>query len=89
MAFTRETNITITGRGDIGIVLFEPGPDNTNGVRAGEIEMQLLRSDGSIKPVKANLLARLGDDAEGLTHRANLLDLLDYIITRIETEVLP
>lgn len=89
MAFTREVNVTITGREDISISLFVPGPSNTEDTQSGEIEIQLSQSNGTIKLVKADLLARLGDDAAGLTHRANLLAMRDYIISRIETELLP
>ncbi len=89
MAFERQQNVTITGFEDISISLFVPGASNTEGIQTGTIEIQLTQSNGKIKVVSADLLARLGDDAEGLTHRTNLLAMRDYILARIPTEVLP
>jgi hypothetical protein len=89
MPFERQENITIEGFEDIEINLFVPGVSNIEGEQVGRIEIQLKRSDGTIKIVTANLLERLGDDAAGLTHRANLLSMRDYILSRIETELLP
>jgi len=89
MAFEREVNVTITGFEDISISLFVPGVSNPDGVQAGEIDIQLMQSNGKIKTISADLLVRLGDDATGLTHRANLLALRDYILARIPAEVLP
>lgn len=89
MAFEQQQNVTITGFEDISINLFVPGPSNVDDVQSGKIEMQLTLSDGGIKAVSADLLERLGDDAAGLTHRANLLAMRDYILARIPTEVLP
>lgn len=89
MAFEQQQNVTITGFEDISISLFVPGVSNTEGVQSGKIEIQLSQSNGQTKIVSADLLARLGDDATGLTHRANLLALRDYILARIPTEVLP
>lgn len=89
MAFEQQQNVTITGFEDISISLFVPGVSNVEGIQAGTIEIQLVQSNGQIKVVSADLLARLGDDAEGLTHRTNLLAMRDYILARIPTEVLP
>jgi hypothetical protein len=89
MAFQQQENVTITGFEDISINLFVPGVSNIEGIQSGAIEIQLMQSDGRIKTVSADLLARLGDDAEGLTHRANLLAMRDYILARIPLEVLP
>jgi hypothetical protein len=50
---------------------------------------QLTLSNGEIKTVSADLLARLADDAPGLVHRTNLLAMRDYILARIAAEVLP
>jgi hypothetical protein len=89
MAFTREENVTITGFEDISISLFVPGESNLEDPQSGEIEVQLLLSDSRIRIKNFDLLARLGDDAPGLVHLANLVSLRDYIIARIESEVLP
>ncbi len=89
MAFQRQQNVTITGFEDTNINLFVPGENNLDDSQSGEIEIQLSKSDSTIETVSYDLLARLGDDAEGLTHRAALLSLKDYIITRILEEVLP
>ena len=89
MAFEQQQNVTITGFEDISINLFVPGENNTEGVQSGRIEIQLTLSNGKIRVVEADLLARLGDDAAGLTHRANLLALRDYLLARIPLEVLP
>jgi hypothetical protein len=89
MAFEQQQNVTITGFEDISISLFVPGVSNENDVQSGTIEIQLTQSNGKIKVISADLLARLGDDAEGLIHRANLLALRDYLLVRIPLEVLP
>ncbi len=89
MAFEQQQDVTITGFRDVSISLFVPGVSNVEGVQAGEIEIQLTQSDGIIKVVDYDLLARLGDDAAGLTHLANLIALRDYILVRIPLEVLP
>lgn len=89
MTFEQQENVTITGFEDISITLFVPGISNTEGVQSGTIEIQLSQSNGKIKTISADLLARLGDDATGLTHRSNLLAMRDYILARIPLEVLP
>jgi hypothetical protein len=89
MAFEQQQNITITGFEDISISLFIPGISNTEDIQSGEIEIQLALNNGEIKVITANLLERLGDDAPGLIHRTRLLELRDYILARISTEVLP
>ncbi len=89
MAFTRETDITKDEIGDFEIVLFVPGASNTEGVQAGNLNAQIVMSDGSIEPVSFDLLARLQDDAAGQTHLANLAELRDYIEGRLNDEVLP
>lgn len=89
MAFERQQNVTITGFEDISISLFVPGMSNIEGIQDGKIEIQLTQSNGKIKIASFDLLARLADDAEGLTHRSNLLALRDYILARISVEVLP
>lgn len=88
MAFEQQQNVTITGFEDISINLFVPGVSN-EGAQAGQIDIQIALSNGQIKVVSYDLLARLGDDAAGITHRANLLAMKDYILARIPGEVLP
>lgn len=85
--FIRQINVTTTGFEDILISLFVPGENNTDGVQSGTIEIQLAQSNGELKNVSYDLLARLGDDAEGITHRDNLLAMKNYILTRIAVEV--
>jgi len=89
MAFTRETNITKVGIEDQEIEFFVPGPSNTEGVQAGDLSAQILKSDGSIEVKKYDLIERLGDDPAGQTHLANLIALKDYITARLNAEVLP
>ncbi len=89
MAFEQQQDVTITGFEDISISLFVPGVLNIEGVQSGEIEIQLTQSNNIIKVVQYDLLARLEDDAAGLTHLANLAALRDYILVRIPLEVLP
>ncbi len=89
MTFEQQQNVTITGFEDISINLFVPGVSNLDGIQSGTIEIQLVQSNGKIKVVSYDLLARLADDAAGLTHRANLLAMRDYILARIPGEVLP
>lgn len=89
MAFSRETNLTKDSIQDIWINFFSPGPDNTGGIQYGEITFQVKLSDGETVIKKADLLARLGDDAAGGTHLANLAALRTYIRTRLNNEVLP
>lgn len=89
MAFEREENVTIDSVQDFSIGFFVPGPLNAEGEQSGKIEAQLLKSDGKVKIKVADLLARLQDDAEGLVHLSNLVDLRDYIKVRLDAEVLP
>jgi hypothetical protein len=89
MAFAQQQNVTITGFEDISIELFVPGASNVEDVQSGKISIQLTQSNGKIKIVEYDLLARLGDDAPGIVHRTNLLAMRDYILARIPAEVLP
>lgn len=89
MAFERQVNVTIAGVEDVAISLFVPGPSAPDSTNTGIIEIQLTQSNGEIKSVSADLIARLGDDAEGTTHLGNLLLLRDYLQARILAEVLP
>lgn len=89
MAFNREENVTKDAIEDFGISLFVPGPSNIEGVQSGEIETQILLSDGRIAIKSFDLLARLQDDAAGQIHLANLAALRDYIKIRLNNEVLP
>lgn len=89
MPFEQQENVTIVGFEDISISLFVPGVSNIDGIQAGQIDIQLVLSNNQIKVISYDLLARLGDDAAGLIHRANLLAMRDYILARIPAEVLP
>ena len=89
MAFTQETNVTKVGIEDFEIRFFVPGPNNTEGVQAGELSFQILLSNGDIENKIADLLARLGDDAEGQGYLQDLANMRDYIRTRLNNEVLP
>lgn len=89
MAFDREQDITKDSIEDFEIVFFVPGPSNAGGVQAGQLNAQILMSDGSIENKPFDLLARLEDDAEGQIHKAALASLRDYLRTRLNDEVLP
>lgn len=80
---------TILGRGSISISLYIPDPDNPDDVQSGELSVQVKRSDG-IKVRDFDLLERLTDDADGTNiHLPALIALRDYIITRVNLEMLP
>jgi hypothetical protein len=89
MAFEQEVNLTKDGIEDFEIVFFVPGPGNVEGVQSGKVNFQISMSDGSIQERGADLLERLTDDPAGLVHLSNLVDLRDYIRTRLNNEVLP
>lgn len=89
MALPTETLPTITGRGAIEIVFTIPDPTNIEDVQASTLNVQVKRSDG-IKVRTYDLLDRLTDDTAGNdTHLPALLALRDYIIARVEAEVIP
>lgn len=85
MEFPREDDVTKDTIGDYEITftvsLTEPD--------TGEIEVQIIVSSGEIFTRQYNLIARLQDDAAGLIHLANLIDLRDYLDIRLPAEVLP
>lgn len=89
MAFEREINVTKDTIQDIEIVFFVPGPANTDGVQSGNLNVQIKISSDEIFTRNYDLLLRLTDDAPGLVHLDNLADLRDYIIARLNAEVLP
>lgn len=89
MAFERETDVTKDTIQDFEINFFVPGPDNVDGVQSGNLSVQILISSGEILTRNYNLLLRLNDDAPGLVHLSNLSDLRDYIVARLNAEVLP
>lgn len=88
MAFQPEQPITPESRGAVSIVFYIPDPDIEEDVQTGKLSVQIKYSDGSMKEKRFNLLTRLGDDAPGQTHLANLAALKTYILARIESEVL-
>jgi len=85
MAFQQATDIVATGIGDVEIRFFVPQV----GADTGRISIQVFRSNGTIEVIEDNLVARLQDDATGLTHLANLVSMRSYLKTRIIAEVLP
>ncbi len=89
MAFNREVDITKDATADFEIVFFVPDPFDLEGVQAGQLNVQIKRSDGSIESISFDLLERLQDDAAGLVHLTNLASLRDYIRIRLNNEVLP
>jgi hypothetical protein len=83
MAFEREEDVTKDSIGDYEITFTV----KTVGVDTGEIEVQIVTSGGQILTRTYNLVERLQDDAEGLVHLANLIDLRDYLNLRLNDEV--
>lgn len=85
MAFEREEDVTKDSIGDYEIVFTvkTAGPDT------GKIEVQIVTSTGKPFTREYDLIARLGDDAAGLVHLSNLMDLRDYLNVRLPVEVLP
>lgn len=89
MAFEREVDVTKDTIQDIEIAFFVPGPANIEGEQSGNLSIQIQISSNEIFTRNYDLLERLTDDAPGLIHLANLADLRDYIVARLNTEVLP
>lgn len=89
MAFNREVNVTKVSIGDFEIRLFVPETIGPATPQTGELEVQIVLSDQTIQIKQFDLLDRLGDDAAGETHLANLVSLRNYIKTRLQNEVLP
>jgi len=89
MTFQQETNLTKDKIGSIEITFFVPETIDEDNPQTGQINIQIIMSDGSIRTKSYNLLERLEDDATGLTHRANLAAMRDYIKARLIAEVLP
>jgi hypothetical protein len=89
MPFQQEQNVTKDTIGDFEIILFVPGPNNTENPQDGRLNVQIGLSDGRVQGVIYDLLAHLQDDPAGQAHLANLVALRDYIRTRLENEVLP
>lgn len=89
MAFDREINVTKIDIGDVETVLFSPSLDNTENPQSATVNAQVILSNGDVQQRSFDLLARLGDDAEGLTHRTALVAYRDYVRARLVAEVLP
>jgi hypothetical protein len=89
MAFEREVNVTKDAIQDIEITFFVPGPANVGGEQSGRLNVQIETSDGKIITRDYDLLLRLQDDTPGLVHLGSLADLRDYIVARLNSEVLP
>lgn len=89
MAFQPEQSIIPDRRGAVSIVFYLPDPDLPEETQYGRLNIQIKYTDGSVKEKDFDLLLRLQDDASGQQHLTNLAALKDYIIARIESEVLP
>jgi hypothetical protein len=88
MAFQQAESVSPTGRGAMAISFYIPDPEIEDETQSGSLAVQIRYSDGSIQERKFDLLARLQDDATGQGHLANLASLRDYIVARVESEVL-
>ena len=88
MAFDAAQAVTPTGRGGVSIRFYIPDPEGYQEERTGTLGVQIRYSDGQVKENRFDLLARLDDDEAGQTHKANLLALENYILARIDAEVL-
>ena len=94
MPFQPEQPIVPDRRGSVKIVFYIPDPDGPQfpgeaEVQWGQLKVEIKYSDGTTQERVYNLLVRLQDDAEGQTHLANLASLKAYIVSRIESELLP
>ena len=89
MAFERETDLTKDRIGAFKIIFHAADPLDPEDETFGRLHPDIVLSDGTIETKTFNLLARLQDDAAGLTHLANLASLRDYIEGRLNDEVLP
>jgi hypothetical protein len=89
MAFTRLENITKESIEDWELRFLNPGPSNTEDSVSGNLEVQVVLSNGEIETVNINVLLRLNDDAEGQGYLTNLNDMKDYITARLNSELLP
>lgn len=88
MAFEQAPTRTPIGRGAMSIVLYVPDPTKPDEVQDGRLSVQIFYSDGTLEETHFDLLARLQDDAEGETHLSNLVSLRDYLIDRVDDEVI-
>ena len=88
MALEQAESISPTGRGAISINFYIPDPEHFQEEQSGTLNVQVRYSDGRVEEKRYDLVARLQDDAAGEAHLANLADLRDYIITRVQTEVI-
>lgn len=88
MSFPQEQPVVADRRGGVSIVFYIPDPDKPEEEIYGKLGVQIKYSDGNVLEKTFDLLARLQDDAEGRQLLAGLNQLKDYIINRIESEVL-
>lgn len=89
MTLSLEVAPTISGRGAVSVTLYIPDPDLPDDVQAGYLTVQIKRSDGQVIERRFDLLERLTDDAAGTnTHLPALVALRDYILARIDSEIL-
>jgi len=89
MAFTRLENTTKESVEDWELVFFNPGPSNTENSVSGNLEVQVVLSNGKIETVDIDVLLRLNDDIEGQGYLTFLNDMKAYITNRLNAEVLP
>jgi hypothetical protein len=87
MAFPQAESASPTGRGAMSINFYIPDSEGDE-TQSGSLAVQIKYSDGSIVERRFDLLARLQDDSAGQAHLTNLASLRDYIISRVESEVL-
>lgn len=88
MAFPRESNVTKVGIGGFLIRFDVPSPGSGDPTTS-RLDVQIELSNGLYETKTYDLLERLDDDAAGIAHKANLIELRDYIISRLENEALP
>jgi len=88
VAFQQAESISPTGRGATAIDFYIPDPEAYQEEQTGVLSVQIKYSDGSMKERRFDLLARLQDDAAGQAHLVNLASLRDYVLARIDGEIL-
>ena len=89
MPFQPEQSISPDRMGAIEIVFIIPDPDLAVRKQVGLLNVMIKYSDESIREKRFDLLDRLQDDAQGRQLLAGLGQLKDYLIDRIESELLP
>lgn len=88
MAFEREDDVTKDAIAGFEIRFLVPSPSSGDPTTS-LLRVQIELSSGQHFLREYDLIVRLNDDPAGQAHLANLIDLRDYIRTRLENEVLP